>query len=248
MSDIGMMHKWTSLENGEWCNQCGTHRTLLQTRFDTENGADRGKFYSYYEIGAALPREVPEREGTYPCRLMPRKYSEALHKWLDIRQRWGRPAGTDASQFFADLDHSALFQRILTAATIFPEPPPLSHSYPNYRLIEQGWDEPMEVWTDPKMTGADTIIIDQSKWKIIETITPTEWVVAYLITDQEKIQADRNKGKVVQHYQRDVLSKSRWRVFQSGTRVYFDKETGKYVSEETSSMDKIWHLERIEDA
>jgi len=121
-----MKHDWHPFERGEWCKQCGTYRTDLFTDFNAQTGEEVGKVYLYYEVGQE-PRRVPEREGACACPLFPRSYSSAIRRWLEIRENWGL-SGVSADQLFCDMDHSALFRRLLAGKEVFPEPPPLSHS------------------------------------------------------------------------------------------------------------------------
>lgn len=79
----------------------------------------------------------------------------------------------------ADVDHSALFQRIRSGKKPLPFPPGRAFSYPRYEL----YDEPdvehkaVEAWV-PKMPDlAGDIIIDQMRWKLVETIEPEKHYV-----------------------------------------------------------------------
>lgn len=251
-----MKHDWTGFERGEWCRQCGTYRTELLEKFEPDTGASLGKFCTYYEVGAAEPRDVPAMEAVHQwtCPSIPRGYVRAIQRWVEVRETWGRPSRSSDS-FGPDLDHSALFQRIIAGKELFQEPPPLAFSYPNYPLLENGWCEPFEVWVPPagsspsRLLGANSIIIDQHRWEIIETVGEEEWIITYLIPDRESIRLAWRDGKKVDG-QRTIPSKTRWRVKRTGSRILFDRKAGKFeaMKRNDGTPDKLWRTERLPDA
>lgn len=243
-----MKHDWHEVERGEeWCKQCGTFRSGPWTKFDPTTGADLGKFYTYYEAGEGR-HEVPEKEGVYHCPLLPAHFKSAIQEWLSLREEWGTPL--NGNNFYVNADHSALLRRLLAGEKVFDEPPPLSHSYPNYGLMERGWDEPLEVWTKIDVLGPDAIVIDQHRWKILETIGEEEWIVTYLIPDRKAIEEAQRTGKEPKYGRADrsILSKTRWRVMRIGTRVMFHNGKRLETHPDQKSLDKLWRIERLPDA
>lgn len=73
--------------------------------------------------------------------LAPEQVQWARHqvaRWFSIRQLWEeRPVPTSFGQLAADADHSALLYRLLSGKGPLPEPPPLSHGYPDYRAVHK---------------------------------------------------------------------------------------------------------------
>ena len=57
---------------------------------------------------------------------------ECLLRWLEIRQQEGKPFPISLFNLKADIDHSALLQRLLAGKEPLPHPPLLKHSYPDY--------------------------------------------------------------------------------------------------------------------
>jgi len=172
---------------------------------------------------------------------------QAFLRWLEIREAWGAPFPKYLGQLRADADHSALLQRLLEGKDPFPEPPPRSHSYPNYNLLERGFDDPLQVYEledEDENEGMPVLVIDQAIWKIVEKLGPEEWIAAYEVVDQAKLRdLAHAKGVdpasyVSQEGSRDLpmrLAESRWRVSRVGARDGVDP---------SSSLSKTWSVER----
>ena len=67
--------------------------------------------------------------------LAPEEAKKYFKEWLYIRILWQK--GFDFSKYnlgslMADIDHSALLDRLLNKKLALDEPPPLEHSYPVY--------------------------------------------------------------------------------------------------------------------
>lgn len=78
----------------------------------------------------------------------------------------------------ADIDHSALLQRLMSGKAPLPFAPPRAFSYPWYDL----YDKPTEdhVAVDVHVNLAGTVVINQSTWKLVETVeTDVHYVVKY---------------------------------------------------------------------
>lgn len=240
-----MKHNWTSFERGSWCKQCGTYRTILQHDPDTNM-----LFYWYHEVASDEPRKVPEAEGDWSCPMMPRGYRNAISRWAETCEEWGRAARVDVT----NINHSALLQRLLAGKVVHPEPPPLAYSYPNYSLLDEGWCEPVEVWHPAKMgietnsLGPDTLLVDQHRWRIIETLGEEDWVVTYLIPDREAIDKARFSGKPMRHVERSVLSKTRWHLRCIGSRIYFNPRGERVRTEGDTKLTTWWRIDRLADA
>jgi hypothetical protein len=101
-----------------------------------------------------------------------RTISRAVGIWARYAQ--GRDAFS-AVTLDCDLSHSALFGRLLSGKEPLPTPPPTSHSYPWYSLIDEGKGQ-CELWIDEEMG----VVINQNPtWKIEEKVSEDEYVVSY---------------------------------------------------------------------
>jgi hypothetical protein len=68
----------------------------------------------------------------------------------------------------ADIEHSALLNRLLDGKDALPEPPPRMFSYPNYELVETGIYYPHEAGESQSQPGK--VFIDQSIWNVVKVI------------------------------------------------------------------------------
>jgi hypothetical protein len=93
----------------------------------------------------ARDARTPDQEQVLNC----------VRRWLRIRNAAGDP------QLIADIDHSALLERLLDGQEPLPEPPPRAYSYPWYALIERG-----ELQVDDVSDLATHIVICQHRWEI----------------------------------------------------------------------------------
>lgn len=72
-----------------------------------------------------------------------------------------------------DVHHSALLQRLLSGKEPLPVPPPKSHSYPWYSLIENGYEDLHEafVYGPSEIFGKKNMMsICQSLWQVVNEI------------------------------------------------------------------------------
>ena len=99
----------------------------------------------------------------------------ALLRWLEIRAKHGIPFPGSLWSLNIDASKSALLDRLLEGKEPLPEPPPLSFSYPWYTLIEEGAGISHTVF---ELT-AEWLVVNQYRWKILEKLGPTSWVVTY---------------------------------------------------------------------
>jgi hypothetical protein len=149
---------------------------------------------------------------------------KALFRWLDIREQNGLDFPSSPERMECIIRHSALLQRLLAGKEPLPEAPPRAYSYPWYELLDNGCASPREVWIPkPGLFESSAIIVEQERWKIIETVgVGRGWIVAYYTPDVELIQklretglweqAQASTGKPVR------LSASRWRITSPGEK------------------------------
>jgi hypothetical protein len=83
----------------------------------------------------------------------------------------------------ADVDHSALLNRLLDGKAPLPEPPPLSFSYPWYELVDTGAADAFRVF-EPAVAmaealGPDHLVINQSREWIIRDRGEGWWLVQW---------------------------------------------------------------------
>lgn len=112
----------------------------------------------------------------------------AVSEWVRLRDRPDYSAALTP----AEVQHSALLQRLLMGKPALAEPPPRSYSYPWYDLIENGHST-CECWemTDEQLSTMGrtepTLVVNQSPWTILRkdgdafVVThpraPGEWIV-----------------------------------------------------------------------
>lgn len=250
-----MSHKFTTISEGvEWCSRCGMAKV--------------GDVY--HMVGLKSEADEPRKTS---CWKSPDAVLQALYKWIDIREKVGQGYPRSASGLRCDLDHSALFQRLLADEKVLPEPPPRAYSYPWYSLLEGGIGYPHEVWFPSKKGishwGANTVVIEQNAdWKIVETISEEadleEWIVSYEVPDVEfaaklareahssvdtwvEAQKANAKNKAGVWVFPTKLSDTRWRLKHMGSRVYF--HAGKMHRETSNSGEpyKLWELTRVRE-
>lgn len=249
-----MSHKFTTISEGvEWCSRCGMAKV--------------GDVY--HMVGLKL--EADDHRKT-ACWRSPDATLQALFKWIDVREKVGHGYPRSASGLQCDLDHSALFQRLLADEPILPEPPPRAYSSPWYSLLDKGEAHPHEVWfaKDKGVTiwGPNTVIIEQSSaWRVLETISEEEdleeWIVSYEVPDVElaarlareahssvndwvDAQKKSTKGKTTWIFP-SKLSETRWRLKHDGSRVYFhDGKMHRHISNSGEPY-KFWSLVRVRE-
>ncbi len=96
-------------------------------------------------------------------------------RWLEICRK-----GNDARSIITINAHkSALLKRLLDGKEPLPVAPPLSFSYPWYDLIEDGYDEPLEVWKLSRPGEPDKIVINQHRWPLVRENAADDWVVSH---------------------------------------------------------------------
>ena len=150
-----------------------------------------------------------------------------LFKMLEIREKNGIEYPKDLNQLKITAIKSALLQRLLEGKEPFEDPPPLSMSYPWYSLIEDGYGSPWEAWeADVAFFGAQTIVIDQCPWKLIEQLGDRDWVVTYPIN-----RGDFNNPET-------KFSDTRWRVRAVGCRW-------PQPASKSDSSNFYWYIEKI---
>lgn len=130
---------------------------------------------------------------------------KAVAKWLSVLEAEGQEIPKSAIAFEVDTNHSSLLRRIMNEDKVFPVPPPLAFSRPNYSLIENGQYNPYGVNESGKV-----LAIDSHPWKIVEKIDHETWITKYRIR--------KPKG--------DVWSKTLWRVCKDDDKwlVKLEKE------------------------
>lgn len=126
------------------------------------------------EVKPAWPPDGP----TDPRDLAVTSEIDTLLRWLEIyateNPDWAPLDLDQLVQLRADIDHSALLQRLLSGKEPLPHPPPLSYSYPDYELVETGRGIPHEVWEAESHPGY--LFIDQDRWIIKERGHEKWWV------------------------------------------------------------------------
>jgi hypothetical protein len=155
--------------------------------------------------------------------------------WLEIRERHGQDVGC-ANQLRADADHSALLGRLRRGLEPLPEPPPLAMSYPWYSLIEEGRDEAFEVYLfehENSILPKGSLVIEQTAWKVLETLGPEVWVATYFVPDVDAIEKLRKTPEWKQGGSiPKKLSDSRWKVYSPGPHPQVPDR-------------KLWMIERV---
>jgi hypothetical protein len=152
---------------------------------------------------------------------------DLLMKFWRIRLENGYEFPKDFNQFHIQCRKSALLHRMLEGKEPLPVPPPKSHSYPWYELIEEGIGYPLEVWRpkswDACFTPYPSIVIDQSPWKLIEELGEDEWIVTYPYGDSDS----------------QKFADGKWHVRCVGSR--FPQMTN------SDSLNKLWEIKKIEE-
>jgi len=101
---------------------------------------------------------------------------EILIKWLQVREEFEEGFElTTIDQLKADIDHSALLERMLDGEVPLPKPPPRAFSCPWYSLVDEGYGRPYEV----EEIDDKTLLIDQDTWTILEERSFESWIVSY---------------------------------------------------------------------
>lgn len=126
----------------------------------------------------------------------PDKIIKAFSYWLQVRESEGFNFPSSYVQLEADIMHSSLLRRIIRGDKIFEEPPPRAFSYPCYELLESGQGKPFEVIFDDTFLKFPCLIIDQSFWKIIESISDDEYICVYSMGHGERERWSKTKWKV----------------------------------------------------
>lgn len=142
-------------------------------------------------------------------------------RWLAFREANGFAFPHDATRLECDASHSALLRRLMSGKDPLAEAPPLRWSYPWYSLIEEGVAHPHEVWIpEPGLFEDESIVIDQTRWKIIETLDERDWIMTYYTPDTGAIRQFREAGtweKTLAESGKPMrLSASRWHVTCQG--------------------------------
>lgn len=109
-----------------------------------------------------------------------RQFGRAFDHWLQILRKERREV--HLSHISVDLDHSALFRRLLKGERVYSSPPPLAYSYPWYDLLEESGPQACEFWIggEGDYLEPNTPVINQSaKWRIEEKRSDTEYIVAF---------------------------------------------------------------------
>lgn len=155
---------------------------------------------------------------------------DKLFRTLEIREENGIEFPRDLSHLRITIHKSALFHRLLQGKEPLPIPPPRSHSYPWYELIENGVGYPFEVWKpkswDASFTPYPSIVIDQSPWKMLEELGEQEWLVTYPYGKHD------DKGM-------PSFAEGKWHVQTIGCRL------PRKVWEKSSSS-ILWEIRKIE--
>lgn len=120
--------------------------------------------------GEALPEMPTEEQFEQALAERNRIAAAAALEAMAATNEVGRsaPAKTDLSH----APHkSVLLMRLLQGHQALRHPPPVSHGYPNYELIEsdEGTEHPVSIWFRP---GAKNILINQTSWQIAASNEP----------------------------------------------------------------------------
>jgi hypothetical protein len=151
-------------------------------------------------------------------------YTKHLYTWLKIREENGFDFPKDRISLDCDARHSALLDRLFQGKEPLPEPPPKAFSYPWYKLIEDGYAYPYEVWEPhPTLHPFPALVIDQHPWKIIEKVSDREWICTYSISPR--------------FHPRTEFVQGRWRIYQIGSNIT------KYTASNGSKF--LWKIEKV---
>lgn len=120
-----------------------------------------------------------------------------LLEWLEVRQQFeqGTENRLGFPQLLADVDHSALLARLLKGKSPLPAPPPTSHSYPWYGLVEEGSGELDPIFVEGVSDSAETgrVRICQSSWTVLRREGDT-LIVRYDEANGEWVLSQSEKG------------------------------------------------------
>ncbi len=159
---------------------------------------------------------------------------EKLFLVLEIREENGISFPRDLNHLRITMRKSALFHRLMEGKEPLPIPPPRSHSYPWYSLIEDGIGHPYEVWKpkswDASFTPYPSIVIDQSPWKMLEELGEFEWIVTYPYGKEGEDGLPQ-------------FAPSKWHVYSTGERSIFG---GTASSNTGVIVDELWEIKKIE--
>ncbi len=110
--------------------------------------------------------------------------------WLEVleKEKMGFPA--DLDQLRCMLDHSSLIHWINEGNEPLPEPPPIRFSRPDHNAVVDKKFTPLEVWVLGGEGPEPKLIVDQSRWKIIETLGEQEWKASPAINRKDKEHSD----------------------------------------------------------
>ena len=141
------------------------------------------------------------------------RVTQAMTTWLRIRWESGLSWPLNADDLGVLMAHSALLDRLLQGKDPLPEAPPRAFSYPWYELIERGSARAMRVSIPQEESGLHDgmLLIEQEFWKIIETVSATEWIATYYTPDTKMIAAFR-KEPFFQDKRSMRTSQTRWSV------------------------------------
>jgi len=108
---------------------------------------------------------------------------QCIIDWLKVRENEGKNFPCSVIELEHEIDHSALLRRLIEGKTALPEPPPLSHGYPWYALMDEGEAEPYDVWEADDRTnetfGFKALVVDQYPWRILDKPAADNFIVTY---------------------------------------------------------------------
>ena len=149
--------------------------------------------------------------------------TQCLLNWLKIKQKEGHRFPSSAEELENDLNHSALFKRMLSGLDPLGTPPPTSMNQPWYELAEKGEGYPKEVYVASQSQvaalGYDALVIDNFPWRIVEKVSDSEYLITYgsgvdtwraaVVGIQDNIKEDLKDGRIDPGFSSMVY---RWRV------------------------------------
>lgn len=154
--------------------------------------------------------------------MTPTHITESVRRWLEIREQCGLPLRDDPDGLLVDLEHSSLLRRLLLGQPPLDEAPPVRFSYPWYALIETSEGRPYEVWVpEPGLLGDEaSIVIDQTRWRVVTTLGEQDWIAAYYTPDTKLIADLKASGqweaRLLKGGRPMRSSATRWRVHCEG--------------------------------
>ena len=114
-----------------------------------------------------------------------REAINAVFQWLSIIEAMKGEYSHDLQKLKIDADHSALLERIIAKEKVYDTPPPIAFSYPNYSLMDNNYNYPIDVHFNvaslDDIYKAKLVIIDQTPWKIVEEPEPDTYLLQYRI-------------------------------------------------------------------